>query len=130
MQVGNMQSKVNIIVYEYFRLIQQQRFFHKCFSFEFQLLVQEASTIFEKIRVYFNRCWNYLTFLAIVTFFIGFALRCNQPTRHSYGRIILSCNIVFWYIKLLDFMGVHPRLGPYIQMTGKMVGFNPRIILK
>ncbi|KAL3998389.1 Ion transport family protein [Acanthocheilonema viteae] len=86
-----------------------------------KLLVQEASTICEKIRVYFNRCWNYLTFLAIMTFFIGFAFRCNQLTRHSYGRIVLSCNIVFWYIKLLDFMGVHPRLGPYIQMTGKMI---------
>uniref|UniRef100_A0A8R1U0B4 TRPM SLOG domain-containing protein n=1 Tax=Onchocerca volvulus TaxID=6282 RepID=A0A8R1U0B4_ONCVO len=86
-----------------------------------KLLVQEASTICEKIRVYFDRCWNYLTWLAIITFFIGFAFRCNQPTRHSYGRVILSCNIVFWYIKLLDFMGVHPRLGPYIQMTGKMI---------
>uniref|UniRef100_A0A158Q738 LSDAT_euk domain-containing protein n=1 Tax=Elaeophora elaphi TaxID=1147741 RepID=A0A158Q738_9BILA len=86
-----------------------------------KLLVQEASTICEKIRVYFNRCWNYLTFLAIITFFIGFAFRYKQLTRHSYGRVILSCNIVFWYIKLLDFMGVHPRLGPYIQMTGKMI---------
>ncbi|VIO96455.1 Uncharacterized protein BM_BM4357 [Brugia malayi] len=86
-----------------------------------KLLVQEASTILEKIRVYFDRCWNYLTCLAIITFFIGFAFRCNHLTRHSYGRIILSCNIVFWYIKLLDFMGVHPRLGPYIQMTGKMI---------
>uniref|UniRef100_A0A1I7W0K8 LSDAT_euk domain-containing protein n=1 Tax=Loa loa TaxID=7209 RepID=A0A1I7W0K8_LOALO len=86
-----------------------------------KLLVQEASTLFEKIRVYFDRCWNYLTCLAIITFFIGFAFRYNQLTRHSYGRVILSCNIVFWYIKLLDFMGVHPRLGPYIQMTGKMI---------
>ncbi|KAM3721127.1 Transient receptor potential channel [Dirofilaria immitis] len=86
-----------------------------------KLLVQEASTICEKIHVYFDRCWNYLTWLAIITFFIGFAFRCNQLTRHSYGRVILSCNIVFWYIKLLDFMGVHPRLGPYIQMTGKMI---------
>ncbi|CAG9531100.1 unnamed protein product [Cercopithifilaria johnstoni] len=86
-----------------------------------KLLVQEASTICEKIRVYFNHCWNYLTSLAIITFFIGFAFRYNELTRHSYGRIILSCNVVFWYIKLLDFMGVHPRLGPYIQMTGKMI---------
>uniref|UniRef100_A0A915PI99 TRPM SLOG domain-containing protein n=1 Tax=Setaria digitata TaxID=48799 RepID=A0A915PI99_9BILA len=86
-----------------------------------KLLVQEAGTICEKTRVYFDRCWNYLTCLAIVTFFIGFGFRCNQLTRHSYGRVILSCNIVFWYIKLLDFMGVHPRLGPYIQMTGKMI---------
>ncbi|VDN01629.1 unnamed protein product [Thelazia callipaeda] len=86
-----------------------------------KLLVQKASSIVEKIQVYFNRCWNYLTFLATVTFFIGFAFRCNSSTRHSYGRVILSCNIVFWYIKLLDFMGVHPRLGPYIQMTCKMI---------
>lgn len=59
--------------------------------------------------------------LAILSFFVGFAFRLNPPTRHSYGRVILACDSVLWYIKVLDFMSVHPRLGPYITMAGKMV---------
>uniref|UniRef100_F1KTF4 Transient receptor potential channel n=1 Tax=Ascaris suum TaxID=6253 RepID=F1KTF4_ASCSU len=86
-----------------------------------KLIVQEASSLLEKIRVFFNRHWNYLTVLAILSFFVGFAFRLNPTTRHSYGRVILACDSVLWYIKVLDFMSVHPRLGPYITMAGKMI---------
>lgn len=37
------------------------------------------------------------------------------------GRIVLAVDSVLWSIKLLDFLGVHPRFGPYITMAGKMV---------
>ncbi|VDK42691.1 unnamed protein product [Anisakis simplex] len=86
-----------------------------------KLLMQEASSLFEKIRVFFNRQWNYLTVFAILSFFVGFAFRLNPLTRHSYGRVILACDSVLWYIKVLDFMSIHPRLGPYITMAGKMI---------
>lgn len=39
----------------------------------------------------------------------------------SAGRVILACDSVLWSIKLLDFVSVHPRMGPYITMAGKMV---------
>lgn len=41
----------------------------------------------------------------------------------AIGRVILACNSMLWSIKLLDFISVHPRMGPYITMAGKMVKF-------
>ncbi|CAD6184965.1 unnamed protein product [Caenorhabditis auriculariae] len=39
----------------------------------------------------------------------------------SSGRVVLACDSVLWTMKLLDYMSVHPRLGPYITMAGKMI---------
>ncbi|VDN56541.1 unnamed protein product [Dracunculus medinensis] len=71
-------------------------------------------------KYFFSNVWNIIATIAIITYFIGFTLRCFPITAAS-GRIILSCNSVLWNIKLLDFLSVHPRMGPYITMAGKMI---------
>uniref|UniRef100_A0A0N5AU54 LSDAT_euk domain-containing protein n=1 Tax=Syphacia muris TaxID=451379 RepID=A0A0N5AU54_9BILA len=84
-------------------------------------LFSEPKSFTQKARHFFWNIWNALTALAVATYFLGFLLRFNASTRDAYGRIILACNSVLWTIRLLDFMSVHPRLGPYITMAGKMV---------
>uniref|UniRef100_A0A914VVH5 Transient receptor potential cation channel subfamily M member 3 n=1 Tax=Plectus sambesii TaxID=2011161 RepID=A0A914VVH5_9BILA len=86
-----------------------------------KLLMSEPMLYSQKVKVFFNRYWNYVTTAAVVTFAIGFSFRMFPDTRDSFGRVILACNSVLWHIKLLDFMSIHPRLGPYITMAGKMV---------
>lgn len=41
----------------------------------------------------------------------------------GHGRVVLAVDSVLWTMKMLDYMSVHPRLGPYITMAGKMVSF-------
>uniref|UniRef100_A0A7E4V9N2 LSDAT_euk domain-containing protein n=1 Tax=Panagrellus redivivus TaxID=6233 RepID=A0A7E4V9N2_PANRE len=86
-----------------------------------KLLITESSSEWEKFRVFYSRYWNILTTIAIVTFYFGFAFRFDKETIHTHSRIILASNSVLWHMKLYDFLSVHPRMGPYITMAGKMV---------
>uniref|UniRef100_A0A915BSL5 Transient receptor potential channel n=1 Tax=Parascaris univalens TaxID=6257 RepID=A0A915BSL5_PARUN len=84
-------------------------------------IMSEPDTLLEKAKYFFNSIWNILTTIALLSYFIGFILRANPPTSSTYGRVILASNSVMWSVKLLDFMSVHPRMGPYITMAGKMI---------
>jgi transient receptor potential cation channel subfamily M protein 3 len=93
--------------------------------------MSEPALFSQKVKVFFNRYWNYVTTAAVVTFAIGFTARMFPETRQSVGRVILACNSVLWHIKLLDFMSIHPRLGPYITMAAKMASrFSRCSVLK
>ncbi|PAV61018.1 hypothetical protein WR25_04380 [Diploscapter pachys] len=67
------------------------------------------------------RYYNLLTLVAALTFLVGFGFRLSPSLRHSYGRVILSFSNVLWYMKVFEYLSVHPLLGPYIQMASKMV---------
>ncbi|KAH7718134.1 cation channel family protein, partial [Aphelenchoides avenae] len=69
-----------------------------------KLLILESSSLLEKVRVFYNRYWNMLTTVAVVTYFIGFGFRMNTDTIHTYGRVILASNSVLWHMKLFDFL--------------------------
>ncbi|VDK52174.1 unnamed protein product [Anisakis simplex] len=87
-------------------------------------LMTDQDTLLEKSKFFFTNIWNILTTIALISYFIGFWLRLNPSTAYvsaSWGRVILACNSVLWSIKLLDLMSVHPRMGPYITMAGKMI---------
>ncbi|CAJ0596278.1 unnamed protein product [Cylicocyclus nassatus] len=86
-----------------------------------KLLEQETPKLREKCRVFYTKYYNLLTATALLLFLIGFVFRTQPQLRHSYGRVILSCSNVLWYMKVLEYLSVHPLLGPYIQMAAKMV---------
>ncbi|CAD5206325.1 unnamed protein product [Bursaphelenchus okinawaensis] len=86
-----------------------------------KLLVLESSNLIEKVKVFYTRYWNILTTIAVMTFLIGFYFRFDRDRLHTHSRVILASNSVLWHMKLFDFLSVHPRLGPYITMAGKMV---------
>lgn len=81
-------------------------------------------TIWHKFSIFFTRLWNVFTTAVIVTFIIGYIFRSIPNTKDSYGRVVLICNTVLWYIKLLDYLRAYRRLGIIITMTGRMVCFR------
>uniref|UniRef100_A0A8C3JEB6 non-specific serine/threonine protein kinase n=1 Tax=Calidris pygmaea TaxID=425635 RepID=A0A8C3JEB6_9CHAR len=97
-----------------------------------EIFMSEAGKINQKIKVWFSDYFNISDTIAIVTFFIGFALRFGakgnfgeNTYRENYvfvaGRITYCLNIIFWYVRLLDFLAVNQQAGPYVMMIGKMV---------
>uniref|UniRef100_A0A915DAN2 Ion transport domain-containing protein n=1 Tax=Ditylenchus dipsaci TaxID=166011 RepID=A0A915DAN2_9BILA len=86
-----------------------------------KFFMSEPKKFSEKMEYFFGNYWNFITSVAIIGFVIGFCFRVNPSTSSNYGRIILAVDSVLWSIKLLDFLSVHPRFGPYITMAGKMV---------
>lgn len=96
--------------------------------------MSEAGKINQKVKVWFSDYFNVSDTIAIVTFFIGFALRFgakgnfhDDTYKKNYifvsGRITYCLNIIFWYVRLLDFLAVNQQAGPYVMMIGKMVSF-------
>ncbi|KAF7212948.1 transient receptor potential cation channel subfamily M member 7, partial [Nothobranchius furzeri] len=86
-----------------------------------EMFMSEAGKIGQKIKVWFSDYFNVSDFLAIVTFFIGFGLRLAGEMTLVPGRTVYCLNIIFWYVRLLDFLAVNQQAGPYVTMIGKMV---------
>ncbi|CAJ0954934.1 unnamed protein product, partial [Ranitomeya imitator] len=105
------------------------------------IFMSEAGKINQKIKVWFGEYFNITDTIAIVTFFIGCGLRLGaynynvDPLSDSdtdddedpynsvfiAGRLTYCLNIIFWYVRLLDFLAVNQQAGPYVMMIGKMV---------
>ncbi|XP_053221078.1 transient receptor potential cation channel subfamily M member 7 isoform X4 [Podarcis raffonei] len=96
------------------------------------IFMSEAGKISQKTKVWFNDYFNVSDTVAIITFFIGFGLRFgaqgnfSEDTYNSNyvfvaGRLTYCLNIIFWYVRLLDFLAVNQHAGPYVMMIGKMV---------
>ncbi|XP_078386314.1 transient receptor potential cation channel subfamily M member 7 isoform X4 [Cetorhinus maximus] len=86
-----------------------------------EIFMSEAGKINQKIKVYFSDYFNITDTLAIVLFFVGFGLRFGTGQVMNAGRIMYCLNIIFWYVRLLDFLAVNQHAGPYVTMIGKMV---------
>uniref|UniRef100_A0A8C4VAL9 Transient receptor potential cation channel subfamily M member 7 n=1 Tax=Falco tinnunculus TaxID=100819 RepID=A0A8C4VAL9_FALTI len=80
-----------------------------------EIFMSEAGKINQKIKVWFSDYFNVSDTVAIVTFFIG------ENYVFVAGRITYCLNIIFWYVRLLDFLAVNQQAGPYVMMIGKMV---------
>ncbi|GMS99731.1 hypothetical protein PENTCL1PPCAC_21906, partial [Pristionchus entomophagus] len=85
-----------------------------------KFLICDQPTLKDKFNVFFSRYWNILTVFAFLTYLVGFGVRC-LPLYYQHGRVILCCSNVLWHIKVLDYLSIHPKLGPYITMAGQMV---------
>ncbi|XP_070618463.1 transient receptor potential cation channel subfamily M member 7 isoform X3 [Erythrolamprus reginae] len=97
-----------------------------------EIFLSEAGKISQKVKVWFNDYFNISDTIAIVMFFIGFVLRFgakgnfhertyNENYVFVAGRLTYCLNIIFWYVRLLDFLAVNQHAGPYVMMIGKMV---------
>lgn len=95
-----------------------------------EVFMSEAGKISQKIKVWFSDYFNVSDTIAIISFFVGFGLRfgakwnyINAYDNHVFvaGRLIYCLNIIFWYVRLLDFLAVNQQAGPYVMMIGKMV---------
>ncbi|KAM9330708.1 transient receptor potential cation channel subfamily M member 6 [Gastrophryne carolinensis] len=85
-----------------------------------EVFMSEPEKFSQKVKVWLNEYWNLTDSVAIILFFIGFALRWMDQPLQTAGRIIYCLDIIFWYTRVLDFFAVHQQAGPYITMIGKM----------
>uniref|UniRef100_A0A663LQX6 non-specific serine/threonine protein kinase n=1 Tax=Athene cunicularia TaxID=194338 RepID=A0A663LQX6_ATHCN len=83
-----------------------------------EVFMSEAGKINQKIKVWFSDYFNISDTVAIGNF-------GENTYRENYvfvaGRITYCLNIIFWYVRLLDFLAVNQQAGPYVMMIGKMV---------
>lgn len=85
-----------------------------------QVVASEPVNFAQKMMVWIEKKWNPCDLVVIIFFLVGLALRLNPATR-DYGRVIYCLDIMYWYIRSLDFLSVNKYLGPYVTMIGKMV---------
>lgn len=97
--------------------------------------MSEAGKISQKIKVWFSDYFNISDTIAIISFFIGFGLRVGAKWNYENaydnsvfvaGRLTYCLNIIFWYVRLLDFLAVNQQAGPYVMMIGKMFWCSPK----
>uniref|UniRef100_H3BG73 non-specific serine/threonine protein kinase n=1 Tax=Latimeria chalumnae TaxID=7897 RepID=H3BG73_LATCH len=86
-----------------------------------EIFMSEAGKINQKVKVWFSDYFNISDTVAIITFFVGFGLRFGVADVFVAGRITYCLNIIFWYVRLLDFLAVNQQAGPYVMMISKMV---------
>uniref|UniRef100_UPI00358EF2B9 transient receptor potential cation channel subfamily M member 7 isoform X4 n=1 Tax=Myxine glutinosa TaxID=7769 RepID=UPI00358EF2B9 len=85
-----------------------------------EMFMSEPGKIGQKIKMWFDSYWNINDSFGILLFFVGFGLRFF-PSLVIIAKIVYSLDIIFWYVRLLDFFAVNQNVGPYIMMIGKMM---------
>ncbi|XP_032873449.1 transient receptor potential cation channel subfamily M member 6 [Amblyraja radiata] len=85
-----------------------------------EILISEPGKFSRKIKVWIQEYWNFNDSVAIILFAVGFGLRWANQSLQIAGRIIYSLDIIFWFVRLLDFFAVNQHAGPYLTMIGKM----------
>ncbi|XP_049813711.1 transient receptor potential cation channel trpm [Schistocerca nitens] len=85
-----------------------------------EIISSEPVAISHKFSVWTWNMWNPCDAAAIIFFLIGLSLRL-RPSSMKVGRIIFCVDIIYWYLRILNILGVNKYLGPLVTMMGKMV---------
>nr|CAD7265095.1 unnamed protein product [Timema shepardi] len=85
-----------------------------------EIVSSEPVAISHKFSVWVWNMWNPCDAAAIIFFLIGLGLRL-KPSSMKTGRIIFCVDIMYWYLRILNILGVNKYLGPLVTMMGKMV---------
>ncbi|XP_032590559.1 transient receptor potential cation channel trpm isoform X3 [Drosophila grimshawi] len=85
-----------------------------------EIISSEPVAITHKFSVWAWNMWNPCDGAAIILFLIGLAFRF-RPTTMDIGRVIYCVDSIYWYLRILNILGVNKYLGPLVTMMGKMV---------
>ncbi|XP_050524701.1 transient receptor potential cation channel trpm isoform X1 [Daktulosphaira vitifoliae] len=85
-----------------------------------EIVSSEPTSISDKFSVWAWNMWNPCDAAAIIFFLIGLCLRLKQSSQ-SIGRVMFCVDIIYWYLRILNILGVNKYLGPLVTMMGKMV---------
>uniref|UniRef100_A0ACB8ERJ1 Uncharacterized protein n=1 Tax=Sphaerodactylus townsendi TaxID=933632 RepID=A0ACB8ERJ1_9SAUR len=85
-----------------------------------EVFISEPGKFSQKVKVWIFEYWNFTDSVAIILFMTGFGLRWADPPFQTAGRLIYCLDIIFWFVRLLDFFAVNQHAGPYLTMIGKM----------
>ncbi|CAG0913584.1 unnamed protein product [Notodromas monacha] len=84
-----------------------------------ELFTQEPHKFSHKFALWTSNLWTICDAVAVTFYLTGSLLRCFGFS--EYGRVVYCVDIMYWYIRILDFLSVNKYLGPYVTMIGKMV---------
>ncbi|XP_059613216.1 transient receptor potential cation channel trpm isoform X3 [Phlebotomus argentipes] len=85
-----------------------------------EIISSEPVAITHKFSVWAWNMWNPCDAAAIIFFMIGLVLRF-RPNTMDIGRVIYCVDSIYWYLRILNILGVNKYLGPLVTMMGKMV---------
>ncbi|KAL9916669.1 transient receptor potential cation channel, subfamily M isoform 21-T34 [Glossina fuscipes fuscipes] len=85
-----------------------------------EIISSEPVAITHKFSVWAWNMWNPCDGAAIILFFIGLSFRF-RPNTMDIGRVIYCVDSIYWYLRILNILGVNKYLGPLVTMMGKMV---------
>ncbi|XP_060119491.1 transient receptor potential cation channel subfamily M member 6-like [Heteronotia binoei] len=85
-----------------------------------EVFISEPGKFSQKVKVWIYEYWNFTDSVAIILFMTGFGLRWGKPPFQTAGRLIYCLDIIFWFVRLLDFFAMNQHAGPYLTMIGKM----------
>ncbi|XP_037034801.1 transient receptor potential cation channel trpm isoform X3 [Bradysia coprophila] len=85
-----------------------------------EIISSEPVAISHKFAVWAWNMWNPCDAAAIIFFVIGLTLRF-RPNTMDAGRVIYCLDSIYWYLRILNILGVNKYLGPLVTMMGKMV---------
>ncbi|XP_071480993.1 transient receptor potential cation channel subfamily M member-like 2 [Diadema antillarum] len=87
---------------------------------ELRQVVQADNFTFQgKVQIWFGDFWNRIDTLNLVLFSLGFTLRFF-PNLNA-ARIVLCCDLMFFFVRMLNSFLVVKSLGPKLLMIGKMM---------
>lgn len=75
-----------------------------------EIATSEPATLSHKFSVWSWNMWNPCDAGAIIIFIIGLGLRFRQST-FDYGRVIYCADSIYWYLRILNILGVNKYLG-------------------
>ncbi|XP_075216680.1 transient receptor potential cation channel, subfamily M isoform X1 [Lycorma delicatula] len=85
-----------------------------------EIISSEPAAVSHKFAVWAWNMWNPCDAAAVIFFLIGLSLRM-KPSSMSVGRVMFCVDIIYWYLRILNILGVNKYLGPLVTMMGKMV---------
>ncbi|RLU18437.1 hypothetical protein DMN91_008794 [Ooceraea biroi] len=85
-----------------------------------EIAISEPAILSHKFSVWAWNMWNPCDAAAIIFFQIGLALRLRHSTL-DVGRVIYCVDCIYWYLRILNILGVNKYFGPLVTMMGKMV---------
>ncbi|XP_048483560.1 transient receptor potential cation channel trpm isoform X6 [Plutella xylostella] len=85
-----------------------------------EIITSEPVAIRHKFSVWAWNMWNTYDAGFIIFFLVGLTLRMRSGSMET-GRVIYCVDIIYWYLRILNILGVNKYLGPLVTMMGKMV---------
>uniref|UniRef100_A0A1Y1MC38 Transient receptor potential cation channel trpm n=2 Tax=Photinus pyralis TaxID=7054 RepID=A0A1Y1MC38_PHOPY len=85
-----------------------------------EILSTEPAALSHKLAVWSLNMWNPCDAIAIIFFLVGVSLRLQNETS-EIGRVMYCVDSIYWYLRILNILGVNKYLGPLVTMMGKMV---------
>ncbi|XP_028167972.1 transient receptor potential cation channel trpm-like isoform X8 [Ostrinia furnacalis] len=85
-----------------------------------EIITSEPVAIRHKFSVWAWNMWNTYDAGFIIFFLVGLSLRLRASSM-DVGRVIYCVDIIYWYLRILNILGVNKYLGPLVTMMGKMV---------